>query len=176
MVREARHLTWRPPEGVEPPSSIRNRSADTGYNLRSAIRDDFARAERTILRDTVSFESGPMDRDVEVVGTPSFRLQVASDGPRFQLNLTLLDVAPDDTATYVTRGNVGSRRAESGQVSEVEFDGVTTSYLVKEGHRLRLEVSNTSYPVIVPYFEEFLCRLFHDGKLRSLMRLPVLPA
>ena len=169
-------LSLQPPEGVEPPSSVRNRSADSGYNLRSALRDDFARAERTILRDTVAFESGPLDMDVEVVGTPSFRLQVASDGPWFQLNLTLHDVAPDGDGSYITRGNIGSRRAEPGRTAQVEFDGVTTAYQVKRGHRLRLEVSNTSYPVIVPYFEEFLCRLFHDGKLRSLMRLPILPA
>ena len=167
-------LSLSPPEGVQPPSAVRNRSSDPGYDLRTAIEEDFARADEVIRRDTVSFESEPLQRTVEIAGTPAFDLHVAPDGPRFQLNMTLYDVATDGSAAYITRGNVGRRHEEPGRISEVEFEGVAISYQVERGHRLRLDVTNVSYPPIVPFLEEFLCRLFHDGKLPSRMRLPIL--
>ena len=168
-------LSPQPPKVVAPPSSKRNRSLDPAYKLRTALLDDFARAMEAIPMDSVSFDTDPMPRDLEIVGMPTFRLHVQSDRSFYQLNLLLHDIAPDGTTTYITRGNVGRRTAAPGRICEEEVSGAGISYLLRQGHRIRLEVTNASFPPMVPYFEEFLCRIFHEGKLRSSLRVPTLP-
>jgi predicted acyl esterase len=147
---------------------------DRGYDLAAGINDDFARVDEVIKKDVIAFESGPLGQSIEITGVPKFNLHVASDSPWFQLNVVLQDVAPDGLVSYITRGNVGRRNIEAGKLGEVVFDGVAISYRIESGHRLRLEISNTSYPVIVPYFEGFLCRVFHDGKLPSSFSAPTM--
>lgn len=130
-----------------------------------AAYGDRALADARLL----TYTSAPFDRDMEMVGTPSVRLFVASrtGDPAFFAYLS--DVAPDGRVTYLTEGlframHRGTRavagrlpyvqaepavtfnRADAqpvppGQVVEVAFPTFPVAALIRKGHRLRISLA-----------------------------------
>jgi uncharacterized protein len=105
------------------------------------------------------FDSTPLGERLELLGRPRVSLEVSSDRPLALVAARLCDVAPDGTSTLLTRGalNLTHRDGHAspeplvpGERYEVELDLDMLGQAVPAGHRLRLAVSTTSWPLVWP--------------------------
>lgn len=108
---------------------------------------------------SLTFTSAPLIEPVEILGCPSVRVRVSSDVPQALVALRLCDVWPDGASTLITRGvlNLSHRdgheapaRAVPGQAYTVRITLSAISYEVPAGHRIRVAVSPTYWPIVWP--------------------------
>ena len=154
--------------------------------------------DRRRLQAGMTYTTPVLPQALEVTGHPRVRLFVASDATDGAVFAYLEDVAPNGRVTYVTEGQLrlihrqatlgptdltpvrSFRRADArdmvpGQVAEVVFDLLPTSYEFPAGHRIRLalaghDAANFSqpYPSQPPLYR------FHRDRLHpSRLELPV---
>lgn len=95
---------------------------------------------------SMTFDSNPVDRPLELTGTGAAEVQVTADGP-VPLCVRLVDVAPDAQARPVTRGAV--RVAEEAD-NPVSVPLSPVSHIVEENHRLRVAISGADFPSYHP--------------------------
>lgn len=105
--------------------------------------------------DILVYTSEPFDRPVEVTGPVSAELWVSSSAVDTDLVAKLVDVHPDGRAINLSEGILRLRYRESferpelltpGQVYKVTVDLWSTANVFRVGHRLRLEVTSSSFP------------------------------
>jgi putative CocE/NonD family hydrolase len=105
--------------------------------------------------DVLVYTSQPMEEAVEISGTIGVTLYVESDARDTDFSLKLVDVHPDGTAYNIdeTIQRVRFRDGydkqvfmEPGEVYELEVSPMSTSALIAEGHRIRVEVSSSNFP------------------------------
>ncbi|QOZ51458.1 CocE/NonD family hydrolase [Bradyrhizobium sp. CCBAU 53338] len=108
---------------------------------------------------SLCFDREPVVNDTELLGQPVLSLAVSSDRPCGQIVARLCDVAPDGTSTRVTYGflNLSHREGdehpvtvEPGQGYEVKLALAPIGWCLKPGHRLRLAISTSYFPIIWP--------------------------
>lgn len=99
------------------------------------------------------FESAPLDRELEILGTPVAELELECNQPMAMVAARLSDVAPDGKATRVTYGlfNLTHRKSHAepeplvpGKTYRVRVPLNAIAQNFPAGHRLRLSLS-TSY-------------------------------
>jgi hypothetical protein len=121
----------------------------------------------------------PEDAPVEILGRPRVRLRLRSHARRGQVIARLCDVAPDGSATLVTRGalNLSARHGRDhaepwaeDAVEDVEFELNAIGHAFPPGHRIRLAVSSAYWPWIWPQPGSAGFSLHSDG---STLELPV---
>ncbi len=106
--------------------------------------------------DMLVYTSAPLEQPLEVSGPVSVTLSVASDAPDTDFVARLVDVAPDGAAITLTDGIVRMRYRdgvgasagplEPGQVYTVTIDLWSTANVFLPGHRIRLDVTSSSFP------------------------------
>ncbi|HEX3803127.1 MAG TPA: CocE/NonD family hydrolase [Solirubrobacteraceae bacterium] len=105
--------------------------------------------------DILFFTTRPLDHDVEVTGPVQLKLFISSSAPDTDFTGKLVDVHPDGRAEILTDGILRVRYRESfsepklmepGEIYEINVDLLATGNLFKVGHRIRLEVSSSSFP------------------------------
>lgn len=100
---------------------------------------------------SLTFESAPVDRPLELTGTGEATVQLETGGP-VALCVRLVDVAPSGRARPITRGSVRIEEAEAGSrtvgARTVEFAPV--SHVLETGHRLRVAMAGADFPSHVP--------------------------
>jgi putative CocE/NonD family hydrolase len=111
--------------------------------------------------DVLSFQTPPLEEDVELTGPVKARLHVMSDRPDTDFTVKLIDVYPPSEdypsgfAMNLTDGITRARYRESwekpkpmtpGEPTVVEIDCFPTSNLFKRGHRIRIDVSSSNFP------------------------------
>ena len=127
------------------------------------------------------FETEPLEEPPEVFGLPSVRRDVSADKPVAMVAVRLSDVAPDGEATRVTYGLLnlthrdGSAEPQPLETDkrysvEVPLNGVAQSF--PAGHRLRLSVSSSYWPLVWPSPERATVTVHTGG---SGLTLPVRP-
>jgi len=130
----------------------------------------------------LTYDSPPLDEPVEIVGFPRVELRARLKGAgdaRFVARLC--DVAPDGTSTLVTGAAMnGSQRASAAEPTplpegdaDLAFDLHVTSWRFPTGHRIRLAISNTCWPMLWPSPERFVMELA-VGTGGSRVVLPVI--
>jgi uncharacterized protein len=106
-----------------------------------------------------TFTSPPLEAALDVVGFPEAVLAWESSAPIATAVVRLSDVAPDGTSAQVTAGilNLTHRDShaspsplESGAVTSVRIRMRSTAYRFLPGHRIRLSVASSYWPVIWP--------------------------
>lgn len=128
------------------------------------------------------FDSDPLEERLELLGAPTVELSLSADRPVAMVAVRLSDVAPDDAATRVSYGVLNLNHyagADNPQPLEpgekqtvtVQLNGLAQSF--PAGHRLRLSISTSYWPVVWPSPEKF--RLTVDPNESSLM-LPIRPS
>ena len=112
----------------------------------------------TALPGVLSFETAPLDADLEVAGPISAEIYVSADAPDTDLWVKLLDVAPDGTAFNlvstgldVVRASYRNRQRERelltpGEVYRVDLDTLLTANRFRRGHRVRIAVMASFAP------------------------------
>jgi uncharacterized protein len=156
------------------------------------------RAERD--RRLLVYESDPLGADLEVTGHPLLTLHVASSARDGAFFAYLEDVGPDGRVGYVTEGLLRAldrryqpadgdplglprrsfRRADAeplvpGEVAELTFDLLPTSYVFPAGHRLRLALAgaDADFFARIPAEGVPTWRVQRGGAYPSALELPV---
>ncbi len=120
--------------------------------------------------DVLVYTTAVLEQGVEVTGPVELVLYVSSSARDTDFTGKLVDVYPDGTAYHVVEGILRARYREgvdrriwmdAGEVYEVHVDLESTSNYFGPGHRIRLEVSSSSFP-------RFDRNLNTGGKLSSM--------
>jgi putative CocE/NonD family hydrolase len=105
--------------------------------------------------DVLVYTTLPLSEAMEVTGPVQLQLQVATTAPHTDFTAKLVDVYPDGMGYNVSegilrrgyRGAIGNNTLEETQApTEIAIDLWPTSQVFFPGHRIRLEVSSSSYP------------------------------
>jgi putative CocE/NonD family hydrolase len=129
---------------------------------------------------SVSFTGEPLAERVEILGFPEVELTLASDRPNALVAVRLCDVAPDGASTLVTRGILNLTHREShaepaplepGRRCTVKVPLKAVGYAFPPGHRIRVSVSQTYWPMAWPSPEAVTLTL-HAGSVSLPVRRP----
>jgi predicted acyl esterase len=147
----------------------------------AAGRDvDFAGDQQGEDGQSLCFTLEPLDRPIEILGSPTVRLRVAADRPVALVAVRLCDVWPDGASTLITRGalNLTHRRGHDtvapltpGSPVEVTVGLQAAGYVVPIGHRLRVSISSAYWPLLWPSPDPVTLEV--DAKASAIL-LPVL--
>ncbi|MFC2966693.1 CocE/NonD family hydrolase [Acidimangrovimonas pyrenivorans] len=105
--------------------------------------------------DVLSYSSAPLQVPLRIAGPISARLTVSTDVPDTDLVARLTDVAPDGTSLMIQEGALRLRYRDGfadpklmqpGQSYTVTIRLRDIAWLVRPGHRLRLDIAGSSYP------------------------------
>lgn len=115
--------------------------------------------QRTDDAMSLVWDSEALDQPLDLLGRPELRLNVAIDQPQGNLVARLVDLHPDGTANLIARGVLNLCHRNSSEAPEAavpgDFHAVTlrideTGYRLAPGHRLRLAVSTSYWPMVLP--------------------------
>ena len=111
--------------------------------------------------DVLTFQTPPLENDVEVTGPITVKLHASSSGRDTDFTAKLIDVCPlsddypDGLAINLTDSIIRARYRngwaapellEPGKVYEFVFELYPTSNVFKKGHRIRLDISSSNWP------------------------------
>ncbi len=105
--------------------------------------------------DVLVYTSGVLQEGIEVTGALKAVLQVSSSARDTDFMVKLVDVYPDGRAFNIQEGALRMRHREGldkevlmepGTIYEISVDLHVTSNYFDVGHRIRLEVSSSSFP------------------------------
>lgn len=105
--------------------------------------------------DVLVYTSEPLTQDLRIAGPLVAHLAFSSDAPDTDVVARLVHVRPDGLATNIQEGALRLRYRESftvprllreGEVVRANVDMRAIAYMVPRGHRLRLQVTSSSFP------------------------------
>jgi putative CocE/NonD family hydrolase len=163
-------VSWSGPQwvGVHAPAWDR-----AGKGSSDSSEDDAA---------AITFETAPLDEDLEILGVPRVELRISTDRPVGMVAARLLAIGPDGVGHLITRGNrnlvfpkdlSAPEEIVPGRKIDVRFPLLTTSAVVPAGWRLRLALAGADFPVVWPPGERFSIEVDPSG---SRLVLPTVPA
>jgi putative CocE/NonD family hydrolase len=147
------------PPGDEPPSVFvydpaTPVGATVGRDLWSRSKNLESRRSIERRPDVLVFTASELADDMEITGPISMTLHAATTAADSDFTAALVDLFPGGYAHLVQEGIVRGRYRsgspvaspiESGRVYEFTIDLWATSYVVKAGHRLRVEISSSNF-------------------------------
>jgi putative CocE/NonD family hydrolase len=131
-----------------------------------------------------TYTSEPLDEAVEILGVPRVVLHLAASAPVATVVVRLTDVAPDGASAQVSAGilnlthrhsHVDPEELVPGAVEEVIVDLRPAGYRWIRGHRIRVSIASSAWPVIWPSPSEAEFELHHGPTMPSRLVLPVVP-
>jgi putative CocE/NonD family hydrolase len=147
-------------------------------------------------KDILVYTSEPMEADLEVTGPVVVKLFASSSAVDTDFTGKLVDVYPDGQAYNLVDGIVRARYRHSewktelikpGKIYEYSLDMGAISNVFKAGHRIRVEISSSSFPKWErnlntghefgqdAEIEVALQKIYHDRQYPSHIVLPVIP-
>ena len=109
-----------------------------------------------LRNDVLVYTSPVLKEDTEVTGPIAVILYVSSSARDTDFTSKLVDVYPDGTAYNIQQGIIRARYRdgftkkvwmEKGGVYKVQIDLDATSNVFKKGHRIRVQVSSSDFPL-----------------------------
>jgi uncharacterized protein len=137
-------------------------------------------------RDVLVYTTPPLDRDLEVTGPITLVLHVSTTAPGTDFTAKLVDVHPDGSAYNLSEG-ILRRRYEANTPTEIRIQMWPTSNVFRRGHRIRLDISSSSYPrfdrnpntgrdvATETLTQSATQTVFHDSARPSRVILPLIP-
>ncbi len=129
---------------------------------------------------SLSFDSEPLGKSFDILGRASLEIDVAVDRPLAQLVARLCDVAPDGTSVRVAfqvlnlthrESHESPKRMIPGQRTRIRLDLPDVGWTFAKGHRVRLALSTSYWPIVWPAPEPVTMTVFTGS---STFSLPVL--
>jgi len=145
---------------------------------------DVAPDQRPTDAFSLVYDSAPLEQDLEILGLPIAALNVSADAPRANWFARMNDVAPDGTVTLVAgAGFNGTHRDSAAEPADVrpgermalEIEMHFTSWVFPKGHRIRLAVGNSQWPMMWPSRDPMTTDLYLGGASPTRLILPVVP-
>jgi putative CocE/NonD family hydrolase len=165
----------RPTTGTRGPLSWGAGDAPNG--LARDLRPDEA--------DGPTYTTDPLDAPLEVLGVPEVVVHLEVDAPVAILSVRLSDVAPDGTSALVSAGvlNLTHRASHAqpeplrpGVVEEIRVPLRTAGYRWLPGHRIRVALSSSLWPVLWPSPYPATFGVHRGSATPSRLELPVVPS
>jgi putative CocE/NonD family hydrolase len=146
--------------------------------------------------DVLAYTSAPLETDLEVTGPIEIKLWASSSAVDTDFTGKLVDVWPNGKAYNLVDGIVRARYRESvseaklivpGKVYEYSIDLNATSIVFKAGHRIRVDISSSNFPLRDrnlntghPVGQDAEIKvavqtIYHDRPYPSHIVLPVIP-
>jgi putative CocE/NonD family hydrolase len=131
---------------------------------------------------SLCFDTPPLKTPLHLVGNSFARLRIAADKPQALVAVRLTDVAPDGTSALITFGVLNLAHRDShefpaplkpGKFYDVSVPFKSVAQTVPKGHRLRLAISSTYWPMAWPSPEAVTLTV---DAARSKADLSVLPS
>lgn len=159
FLRAGGRLSRERPQGTEEADHYRydptDPVADTmGLNCWALCTQLGDRREMEKRSDVICYTTEPLDSDTELTGPVKAVIYASSSAVDTDFTVTLVDIFKDGTANQIQDGIVraayrdGTYRPSPivpGRVYEYAIDLAATSYLVKAGHRIRVEISSSCF-------------------------------
>lgn len=114
---------------------------------------------RNETQGALVFDSAPLKKDKVLIGRPNVLLKVASDAPLANWVVRLEDVRPDGSVIFVTGAAAsGAQRRSRTNPSyiplntffDLELKLHFTTYTFAPGHKIRVVISNSLFPMLWP--------------------------
>ncbi len=108
---------------------------------------------------SMTFDSAPLEADVEVVGMPVLKVRVSADVPVAKLAVRLNEVTPQGRSWLISSGilNLTHRTSheqpealEPGRRYDVEIPLFFVAQRLKQGNRIRVALSESFWPLVWP--------------------------
>ncbi len=131
---------------------------------------------------SLSFTSQPLEQDLEIAGSTTLKISVSTDIPDAVLVAKLCDVAPDGGSTLISSSWLDMTHREShespspissDEIYRVEMALWATSYLVRAGHRIRLNIATGDFPRIWPSRHEGRHTIYFGGSDAATLSIPI---
>lgn len=131
-----------------------------------------------------TYTSEPLRTAVEILGVPEIVLHLSASAPVATVVVRLSDVAPDGTSAQVSAGILNLTHRDShttpaalvpDRVEVVRVILRPAGYRFLAGHRIRVSVASSAWPVIWPSPFETTFALHHGPATPSRLVLPVVP-
>jgi len=177
--------------GDEGKSSVLDYNATTGHHAgfwwgepTDDMREDDA--------FSFTYDTKPLKEKIEIIGIPRVSINASCTAPQATFTARLEDVFPDGRVSLVTGGLLNASQRESslkpkymepGKKYKLEWPMHFTTWTFKPGHKIRLAVSNSQFPMAWPnpqtlsstiYFGENTSVTLPETKTdRQLVRLPL---
>ena len=110
--------------------------------------------------DVLVYTTAPFDTPVEITGPVSLELWASSSAVSTDFTARLIEVFPDGRAVLLCQGVVRTGPTTEGDRHEIDL--WATSVVVEAGHRLRLDVSSSDFP-LYDLNPNTGARITHDG-------------
>ena len=124
--------------------------------------------QNVVRPDILTTTGAPLKSSLNITGDVTATLWVSTDAPSADFTVKLIDVRPDGYAGPLLDGAQRIRRNGRGP-QEVVIDLGTTSNLFGAGHRIRVDVSSSSFPKLEPNPHPS-----HNVIARGAVHLPVI--
>lgn len=155
------------------------------------------RDHRPADRRSLTFTTAPLTEDTEVSGPSQVELYASSSADDTDFVVTLIDVHPNGYSQILRQNILRASRRESlenptpiepGEVYKLTIPIFPISNVFKQGHRIRLTVSSSSFPKWMPNHNKFMLdnekapfvvaqnTVYLDAKRASVLTLPVVPS
>jgi putative CocE/NonD family hydrolase len=130
------------------------------------------------------YDGDVLKEPLVIAGLPRVRLRVKADAPLAHWAVRLEDVLPDGRVALVAGGLINGAQRRSrlrpeplapGETADLEFDLHLTTWTFEPGHRIRLAVSNSLFPMIWPTPQSMTTTLVTDVDA-TRVELPVVDA
>ncbi len=131
-----------------------------------------------------TYTSGPLNEAIEILGVPEVVVHLEVDAPVATLSVRLADVSPDGTVALVSAGvlNLTHRASHAqpepmrpGRVEEVRVPLRTAGYRWLPGHRIRVALASSLWPVLWPSPFPATLGVHRGPATPSRLELPVIP-
>lgn len=124
-------------------------------NAGAALGGSFDQRGIEARADVLVYSTATLTEDLEITGSVRPTLFVSSSAKDTDFTVKLVDVHPDGSAWNVDDTILRARYREGfdeqqmmseGEVYELTPTPMTTSYVFREGHKLRIEISSSKFP------------------------------
>ena len=131
------------------------------------------------------YDSEPLESEQGILGRPHALLRASASAPLATWCARLSDVAPDGTVTQITGAGLNGAQRESmtnprdlepGKFYPLDIEMHLTSWVFPKGHRIRVAISNSLWPMVLPTPYAMTTSLDLGGNDGSRIVLPVVPA
>ncbi|MFT5219096.1 MAG: putative CocE/NonD family hydrolase [Planctomycetota bacterium] len=105
------------------------------------------------------FDSGKLHQPIEILGRPKINLRVSIDKPLGNITVRLNDIHPDGLVSRISWGviNLAHRNGNEhpepmtpGKAEEIEIDLNECGYRFMPGHKMRVSISTSYWPMVMP--------------------------
>jgi len=197
-----RHETSWPPQGAEPETLYFNQNHDLtpdlpatkglhklNYNPASGVEaglwwGELTEDQRRTDEMSLTYDTPPLREELSILGLPLIKVFVSTTAKQANWFFRLSDVAPDGSVTMVTGGGINGSHRKSmaqpvyitpGSVFPLEVKLHMTSWVFPPGHKIRVSISNSQWPMIFPTPYAMTTSLYFGKAGPSLITLPKVP-